>query len=189
MLARYLMYSQVYFHPVRRIYDIHLTDFLRDWLPKGVFSTDLIGFLEMSDVEVTAALRTALRDQGGLRHHADRIMGRGHYRRLYTANPEDRMVNPEAGEAIFEALGEHFDPEHFRHDRYTQKGGAPDFPVLMDDRAPSSSLAVSAVLKHLPIISVDCVFVARSVEEEAESWLDDNRQEVIRSLEKESVDG
>ena len=47
MLARYLMYSQVYFHPVRRIYDIHLTDFLRDWLPEGVFSTDLIGFLEM----------------------------------------------------------------------------------------------------------------------------------------------
>ena len=36
MLARYLMYSQVYFHPVRRIYDIHLTDFLRDWLEEGV---------------------------------------------------------------------------------------------------------------------------------------------------------
>ena len=189
MLARYLMYSQVYFHPVRRIYDIHLTDFLRDWLPEGVFSTDLIGFLEMSDVEVTAALRRAMRDRGELSHHADRIMRRGHYRRLYTANPEDRMVNPEAGEAIFEALGEHFDPEQFRHDRYTQKGGAPDFPVLMDDGAPSSSLAVSAVLKHLPIISVDCVYVARSVEEQAKSWLDDNRQEVIQSLEKESVDG
>ena len=41
MLARYLMYSQVYFHPVRRIYDIHLTDFLRDWLEDGVFSIDV----------------------------------------------------------------------------------------------------------------------------------------------------
>lgn len=28
MLARYFMYSQVYLHPVRRIYDIHLIDFL-----------------------------------------------------------------------------------------------------------------------------------------------------------------
>jgi HD superfamily phosphohydrolase len=27
MLARYFMYSQVYFHPIRRIYDIHLKDF------------------------------------------------------------------------------------------------------------------------------------------------------------------
>ena len=189
MLARYLMYSQVYFHPVRRIYDIHLTDFLRDWLDEGVFSTDLSEFLAMSDIEVTVALRKAMRDQGELSHHADRIMRRGHYRRLYAASPEDRKVNPEAGEAIFRALGEHFDPEQFRHDRYTQKGGAPDFPVLMDDGALSSSLAVSAVLEHLPIISVDHVFVARSVEEEAQSWLDENRQDVIQSLGEESVDG
>jgi HD superfamily phosphohydrolase len=35
MLARYFMYSQVYFHPVRRIYDIHLKDFLAAWLPGG----------------------------------------------------------------------------------------------------------------------------------------------------------
>ncbi len=27
MLARYFMYSQVYFHPVRRIYDIHTEGF------------------------------------------------------------------------------------------------------------------------------------------------------------------
>ena len=59
----------------------------------------------------------------------------------------------------------------------------------MDDGALSSSLAVSAVLEHLPIISVDHVFVARSVEEEAQSWLDENRQDVIQSLGEESVDG
>ena len=28
LLARYFMYSQVYFHPIRRIYDIHLKEFL-----------------------------------------------------------------------------------------------------------------------------------------------------------------
>ena len=58
-----------------------------------------------------------------------------------------------------------------------------------EDGAPSSSLAVSSVLKHLPIISVDYVFVARSVEEQAQSWLDRNRQDVIQSFEEESVDG
>ena len=40
MLARYFMYSQVYFHPVRRIYNIHLMDFLKEWLDEGAFSTD-----------------------------------------------------------------------------------------------------------------------------------------------------
>ena len=48
MLARYFMYSQVYFHPVRRIYDIHLMDFLKEWLHDGKFSTDLSDHLKMT---------------------------------------------------------------------------------------------------------------------------------------------
>ena len=191
MLARYLMYAQVYFHPVRKIYDIHLTDFLRDWLDNGVFPTDLEEFLRMSDIEVTAALRRAMLGQGELSYHADRIMRRGHYRRLYSANPVDRAINPEAGYAIYRALSDrcNFNPEDFRHDRYTQTGGAPDFPVQMDDGTTLSSLAVSSMLEHLPIISVDYVFVERSVEETARSWLEINRQDVIKSLEGDIADG
>ena len=37
LLARYAMFSQVYFHRVRRIYDIHLRDFLKEWLCNGQF--------------------------------------------------------------------------------------------------------------------------------------------------------
>ena len=35
LLARYYMYSQVYCHPIRRIYDIHLQDFLASDLAGG----------------------------------------------------------------------------------------------------------------------------------------------------------
>ena len=35
LLARYFMFKQVYFHHVRRIYDLHLLDFLKLWLPNG----------------------------------------------------------------------------------------------------------------------------------------------------------
>jgi hypothetical protein len=35
LLARYFMFGQVYFHPVRVAYDIHLVDFLKAWLPDG----------------------------------------------------------------------------------------------------------------------------------------------------------
>ncbi len=39
LFARYFIYSQMYFHPIRRIYDIHLKEFLRAWLSGGEFST------------------------------------------------------------------------------------------------------------------------------------------------------
>src|SRR5581483_5225554 len=41
LLARYFMYTQLYFHPVRRIYDSHLKDFLGSWLRSGKYSTDV----------------------------------------------------------------------------------------------------------------------------------------------------
>ncbi len=39
LLARYSMFTQLYLHPVRRAYDIHLKDFLRGWLPEAKFPT------------------------------------------------------------------------------------------------------------------------------------------------------
>src|SRR4051812_30164980 len=51
MLARYFMYSQLYFHPIRRIYDIHLKDFLKAWLQNGAFATDVDGHLSLTDNE------------------------------------------------------------------------------------------------------------------------------------------
>ena len=61
MLARYFMYSQVYFHPVRRIYDIHLKDFLKTWLPDGQFPIEVEPHLLRTDNEVTVALLAAAR--------------------------------------------------------------------------------------------------------------------------------
>ena len=57
LLARYQMFSQVYLHPVRRVFDLHLKDFLREWLPGGRFTTQPKEFLELADVEVLAAIR------------------------------------------------------------------------------------------------------------------------------------
>jgi uncharacterized protein len=59
--ARYFMYTQLYFHSVRRIYDKHLKEFLQEWLPGGKFSTKLEDHLKMSDSDVLTAIRTAER--------------------------------------------------------------------------------------------------------------------------------
>jgi len=40
------MYTQLYFHHVRRIYDAHLKQFLKAWLPGGKFSVDVTEHLK-----------------------------------------------------------------------------------------------------------------------------------------------
>ena len=54
--ARYFMYTQLYFHPTRRIYDIHLMEFLKEWLPERRFSTEVEQHVNMTDNGVTAGM-------------------------------------------------------------------------------------------------------------------------------------
>src|SRR5207245_3048032 len=79
LLARYFMYTQVYFHDVRRAYDLHLKEFLQAWLENGKFSTDWQALLRVSDHEVLTALRAAAADQkNSLFSLATRLINRQH---------------------------------------------------------------------------------------------------------------
>lgn len=184
MLARFFMYSQLYFHPVRRAYDIHLMDFLKQWLKNGRFPTPVAEHLAVTDCEVTAAMLLAARipeDRGHLT--AKRVTSRSHFRVLYQRHPDDVHLNPEAGRAIFDAAGAEFGPEQFRHDRYSQRGGAPDFPVLTKDGRIASSLAMSQTLRQLEPVSVDFVFADPAVLDDAGDWLRNNREKIITPTE------
>ena len=135
LLARYFMYSQVYFHPVHE--------------------------------------------------PAHRIARRGHFRLLYERNPTDAAKNPDAGEAVHNAACQRFGGEFFRHDRYREQGSAADFPVKMRDGRIVSSVAESDVLRNLPLVNVDYVFVAPERRVEAERWLADNRDDIIGRVEED----
>ena len=182
MLARYFMYSQVYFHRVRRIYDIHLMDFLKEWLEGGMFSTDLEKHLKVTDNEVTAALAMAAANAATslTSTHARRIIERQHFKVVYERNPEDVLENPEAGRAVYASLSEEFGAENVRSDHYKQRSGPPDFPVKLRDDNVVSSLAVSDALNRLPVVSIDYVYVERSRHNRANKWLESHREEVIR---------
>jgi HD superfamily phosphohydrolase len=181
MLARYFMYSQVYLHQIRRIYDIHLMDFLKEWLVDGTFSTDIDHHLRMTDNEVTAALLEAALDRDKVGHvHARRIVQREHFKVLYARNPNDVKVNPEAGQAVFEALATEFGGENFRRDRYRQSAGAPDFPLRLRDGQVISSLAASETLNRVPVVSIDCVFGEPSTVSKANAWLRENHADVVK---------
>ncbi len=187
MLARYFMFSQVYFHRVRRIYDIHLKDFLKERLDGGPFPTQIEDHLRLTDNEVTAALLHAARRKDKPGHlHADRIVNRHHFKLLYERNPNDIKVNRNAGKSVFDALCAKFGEEQFRHDRFAQTGGAPDFPVELGNGEIVSSFLKSETLNMLPVVSIDNVFAERQIFEEARQWLKENRDDIVRPPEKEN---
>jgi HD superfamily phosphohydrolase len=186
LLARYFMYTQVYFHPIRRIYDILLKDFLAAWLPGGKFATDLETHLSLTDNEVLAAIQEASRDSQKPGHEAARrIVHHEHFRVLYERHPDDVKVNPEAGAAVAAAAQEKFGPDNVRHDAYTQKRPATLFPVLRRDGQILDAGKLSEVLEHLPVVTIDFVYIRPDLLNQAESWLQQNRNAIIGKVAKE----
>ena len=182
LMARYFMYSQVYFHRVRMIYDIHLVDFLTTWLSGGHFSTDLDSHLSVTDNEVTAAILKAARspsDPGN--KWARRIVGRDHFRVLYSRNRDDVRRNPDAAVAIYQALREEFGVDMVRMVHHHDSGGQVEFPVLKDSDEVVLSVTESEVLPKLPPIAIDYVYVDPTILQDSKTWLETNLDELLDS--------
>jgi HD superfamily phosphohydrolase len=187
LLARYFMYSQVYFHPIRRIYDIHLRDFMLRWLKDGKYPVDVEKHLSITDNEVYSELSIAANDVKHPGHDpARRIIRREHFRVLYQRYPADFEINPDAGRAIFEAATTQFGPDCVRYDRYSQRGGTPEFPVQARDGRIASSISMSETLSKLPVVKVEYVFIAPHLESDAAAWLKKHRGDLVKPPKEES---
>jgi uncharacterized protein len=183
LLARYFMFKQVYLHPVRRIYDIHLKDFLTNWLSGGKFSTTIEDHLRVTDTEVIAAMSIASRDDQEKGHDAARrIIQRDHFRVLWEYNPEDVRRNPQAGTVIYNAAVAEFGAESVRYDSYAQSGTAVQFPVSLADGRIESSQLLSDLLRSFPPITIDYVFVRHELVDQAKRWFSDNQSDILSQL-------
>jgi HD superfamily phosphohydrolase len=177
-LARYFMFSQVYFHPTRLIYDQHLKDFLTSWLPEGKFSTDVATHLSLTDAEVTSAIRAAARDRGAPGHEAARrIIDRDHFRVVYQRLPEDGSFELYALHAAAVAK---YGEENIRYGGSPKRGDA-DFPVRNRDGSVVPVVSLSEVLAELPVSRNEYVFANPEIREEAELWLSDERESIIEA--------
>jgi HD superfamily phosphohydrolase len=180
LLGRYYMYSQVYFHPIRRIYDIHLKDFLAAWLDGGKFPTNIDAHLRKTDNTVNTGILDAAIDPVARGHDsARRIAEHDHFKVLYQRHPDDVRINPEAGKAVFEAAVAKFGAENVRRDHYPQKREPTLFPVLLRDGRIEPADKMSEVLQHLPVVAVDFVFIRPELWGEATSWLTADRRRAI----------
>ncbi len=85
VLARYFMFTQVYFHKTRVAYDVHLRGALREILPNGKFpkpeGAELREFMKWDDWRVLGHLADG---RGG--DHGERLRERRHFRRIHATN-------------------------------------------------------------------------------------------------------
>ena len=85
MLARYFMFTQVYFHPVRRAYDLILTDFISELLkktsPTGHYPGNLKEYLEWNDWRISAEMHHRM--NGNEKNLAWRLATRRHPKPVY----------------------------------------------------------------------------------------------------------
>jgi hypothetical protein len=176
------MFKQVYFHPVRRAYDLHLKEFLRLWLKSGKLPITCKGHLALSDAEVLAAIRRAAKNANNTAHKpAWRIDCRKHFKVLYTALPSDGAGGALIpGKVIGSEAAAVFGEENVLHDYVPPKIAAPDFPVLWNDGEIHSSLQVSDILKNMPVLAVDSVYCDTTVRDEARKWRNANKNALLK---------
>lgn len=178
--ARYFMWTQVYLHPVRQVYDLHLADFLRAWLPNGQFSIDPSHHLRLTDNEVNSAMAAACRDDSLPGHDAAMcVIGRGHFRRVYEENFRDREVNLESFDVVKSALEGRYTVSKVKSKRIAQKQQGKQFPVLMHSGDCENSINLSPTLANIPVVSSAVIFVHPEIRDEAISWLSLNRDSIL----------
>ena len=188
LLARYFMFSQVYFHPIRRIYDIHLKDFLTEFLDGGCYPTDIDRFFDYTDSEIITALRKAAKNGQSAGHiHAERIINRNHFRVLYrgTLNDIFESGGVTIAKPIAEEASKKFGEDKIRFDSYLPKDSTIDFPILKRDNTIVSAHSRSQVLKQIPVVMADSVYVDKDIISAASKWYKTKKADLIAACKEE----
>jgi HD superfamily phosphohydrolase len=140
VLARYFMFTQVYFHKTRVAFDIHLRGALNELLPNGKFppptTTGLEEFLAWDDWKVLGMLAEG---KGG--DHATRLKLRNHYRLAYPSPEISSEGDLALCEEIRKRLGSLIVGEA-EAGKSWYKTGRPDIPVV-SSVDPNSVLPLS----------------------------------------------
>jgi HD superfamily phosphohydrolase len=130
VLARYFMFTQIYFHKTRVAYDHHLRKAMTEILPGGLFPRptpdELPGYLDWNDWKVLGLLAG-----GGGGDHGARLARRDHYREVYHT-PESPSADDFARlDRVRDSLGSLLLAEGTASKSW-YKVGVPDIPVISD---------------------------------------------------------
>jgi uncharacterized protein len=180
LLSRHFMHAAVYFHPIIRIYNLHMQDFLRErFAGGGTFDMSLSDHLRFTDNEVSAALLEAALDSKEAGHDpAKRLLERGHYGLLDERRAEDEGDDL-ALRAIAAAASEKYGADSVRYDPCIEKALPEDFAVYTRDGNVVPAGSVSRTLAGLVERANEYVFLDRQYLTDARGWLAKERASII----------
>jgi uncharacterized protein len=134
ILARYFMFTQVYFHKTRVILDYHLQHALGQMLPTGNFSRpvgdQLRDYLSWDDWKVLGLLSSG---EGG--EHGKRLADRDHFREIIHTPESPKAEDGERLDHWRKALGNLLKAE-VPAEKSWYKVGPTDIPVITEERSP-----------------------------------------------------
>jgi hypothetical protein len=134
ILARYFMFTQVYFHKTRVILDYHLQHALGQMLPTGDFprpvGDQLRDYLSWDDWKVLGLLSSG---EGG--EHGKRLADRDHFREIIHTPESPKAEDGERLDHWRKALGNLLKAE-VPAEKSWYKVGPTDIPVITEERSP-----------------------------------------------------
>lgn len=177
--ARYSMFSQVYFHHVRRAYDLHLKEFMHALFPQGI-PVEINDYLAIADNEILVELRKAAYNTTAAGHEpAKRIESRGHFRLAHQVTAVELKKSPEALKQIYEKTAKKFGEDFVRMDPGQKRSNDVDFPVLIDDERSTISARAELPSIRPPDVRNPYIFVAPEKLRDAKKWLRENHDHLV----------
>lgn len=170
-LARYFMFKQVYLHRVRVAYDIHLQDFLKEWLEGGKFSLEN-GSARVTDNEVLESIRKAAEDPRAPGYaHAKRIYRRKHFKPIYETTALDAENFEDPVSTVLDACKDKYGEDLVKEKRHNPRRKEITFPVIDSYGNLARADSLSETLANIPDEDVGMVLVAPELAtEETKSW-------------------
>lgn len=192
--ARYSIFSQVYFHHVRRIYDMHLRDFMKSCYQEG-YPIEYSSFLSLTDNEILAKLHEAARTRGAVGHEAAcRLVKREHFRCIYRQSRADvqqlteRGITEAPAAVLAQRLRQEFGENQVMHDVGGKKHKRVDFPVLMEETLNRVLLASQEMptINNVPNVEAGYIFVDPKIRQAAKDFLISNRDHILNTYEEDA---
>ena len=207
LMSRHWMYSQVYQHPTRKIYDEHLQDFLKELMQEESFKINEDkpeGYLQCTDSDI---LRELFMIQDNPEHrlydHANLLIKREkRFRLVYKQTISDKRIFtkylpqiknqkpflpklkvPTPTDLIYSKIPAEFSEGIIKNiGKSTDKKKNLDFPVKLEDGVIKKATNCSNVFKNVILTDFDYgyIFAEPRINKKVKKWIIKNRAKIIR---------
>ena len=206
LMSRHWMYSQVYQHPTRKIYDEHLQDFLKELMKEESFIVNKDkpeGYLQCTDTDILRELFMIKKHpEHRLHNHANKLLERKYrFRLVYKQNIDDKKIfteylaqiktqydSPQRSslstptELIYSKIPKKYSEEIIKNiGKSTDKDENLNFPVKLEDGTIKEAKNCSNIFNH--IISTDFdygyIFAEPDKSGDIKEWIKNNKDKIL----------